>query len=376
MADIPTFDDLFQVGKFEILRRPTRFNSVIVDTPGSDVNIVVAGGAAMADDAAKFGQDAFNEIHLSTAIRVGGEVLDRWVWDRYQLIRNEAQQAVATVSFSRPDASSPISIPSGTVLATEDGQTFETVNEVVMGLGVYGPVSVTAFGQIAGEASNVEAGAINTIVTRLDDPDLVVTNDEIAAGGGPEETNDELGQRARDFFINARRGTRRAIQNGCVTTPGVSQATVTEDLSIEGNPNFRVQAIISDENGQANTALASNVLVRLEEFRALGVPVRVVSGVPQFVEIVVEGITFEAGANTTNIIDQLRAQVVSQVNQLRPGVTLERSLIFSALRLGNLVRVPESALVAPAGDLVPASSGGVIRTTSSRVSINGLTGGS
>lgn len=374
MADIPTFDDLFQAGKFEILRRPTRFNSAIVDTPGSDVNIVCGCGAAMADDSSRFAQQVFNEVHLSTSIRTGGEVLDRWVWDRYGLTRQEAQQAVATLSFARPSALTPVEIPAGTVVTTEDGQTFETVNSVVMGTGVIGPVSVTAFAQIAGQESKVEAGAINTIVSSLSDPNITVTNDEPAAGGGPEESDDNLGRRASDFFLNARRGTRRAIQNGCVTTPGVAQATVVEYLNTQSIPNFRVGAIISDENGQANSALAAAVLERQEEFRGLGVPVIVIAGVPQYVEIVVDGLTFEAGANTTTIIDQLRGQVASQVNQLRPGRTLEVSRIVSALRYQDLVNVPDGAVISPAGDLVPSSTSGVIRTTRSRITINGVSG--
>lgn len=372
---LPTFEDLFQAGKFEALRKPTRFAPEVIDTDGSDVNVVVGVSAAMSDEVSGFTQQAFNETHLSTSILAGGEVLDRYVWDQYQIVRFGAEQSVATLAISRPSALSPVSIPAGSVIATEDGQTFETVNEAVMGTGVIGPVSVFAFSQTTGVESNVDKNTIKVKVTQFTDPDLTFTNPEPAAGGLPEETDDELGQRARDFFINARRGTRRAIQNGCVTTPGVAQATVTEFLSVEGNPNFRVQAIISDSKGQANNALATRVKDRLEEFRALGVPVIVVAGNPQFVEIVVEGITFESGANTTVIIDQIRGQVVSAVNQLAPGEVLQVSLIMTALRLNRLVRVPDTAIVSPVGDLFPSSGSGVIRTTSSRVSINGLTGG-
>lgn len=376
MPQLPTFDDLFETGKFEILRNPTRFATEIIDTDGSDVNIVVATSAAMADEIGGFAQQAFNEVHLSTAAKEGGEILDRFVWDRYQLIRFEAQQSVTTATFARPTATSPVSIPAEAIFSTEDGQTFESINETVMGTGVIGPVSATVQAQIAGELSNVEAGAINTIVTTLTDPDVTVTNLEPAAGGTQAETDDELAERARDFFINARRGTRQAIQNGSVTTPGVTQATVIEFLDDNGVANFRVQSIISDVNGQANAALATRTLDRLEEFRALGVPVLVIAGTPEFVDIVVEGLTFQAGANTTTLIDQIRAQVVSTVNQLAPGQTLERARIFTALQVRDLVNRPESALVEPAGDLQPASTSGVIRTTSSRVSINGLTGGS
>ena len=78
--------------------------------------------------------------------------------------------------------------------------------------------------------------------------------------------------------MNARRGTAAAIFNGCVTTPGIAEANVIEDLDPNGSATFRVQAIVSDQNGQANSALASNVTDNLQNFRALGVPVIVIGG--------------------------------------------------------------------------------------------------
>lgn len=373
MADAPTYDDLVLAGRQEILRKPTRFNPEIVDTDGSDVNVVVTTGASMSDEAAGFSAQALNELSLSTAAKVGGEVLDRFLWDRYQLVRFGAQQAVVPLVFSRTDASVASSIDAGTIVATEDGQTFETVNDVVFAVGQIGPFTVTATNQTTGTLGNSEAGAINTIISNLADTTISVTNLEPAAGGDDEETDEAFADRGRDFFVNARRGTRRAIRTGCLSTPGVAQATVVEDLTPDGDPTFRVQAIVSDTNGQANAALATNVRDRLEEFRALGVPVRVFAGTPQYVDLVIEGITFAAGANTTTLIDQLRAAVVTAVNQLDPGQTLERATIIAALKSVRDVFVPDTAVVAPAGDLVPTGSG-TIRTTSARVSINGEVG--
>lgn len=373
MADVPTYDDLLLAGRQEILRTPTRFNPEIVDTAGSDVNVVVTTGASMTDEAAGFSQQALNELSLSTAAKVGGEVLDRFLWDRYQLVRQGAQQAVVTLTFQRTDGSAARAVGAESVVATADGQTFETINDVVFAVGQLGPLSVTATAQTTGALGNVEAGSIITIITRLDDTTITVSNLEPAAGGAEEESDEAFADRGRDFFVNARRGTRRAIQTGCLDTAGVAQATVTEDLTPDGDPLFRVQAIISDPDGQANAALASAVKTNLEEFRALGVPVRVLAGTPQYVDIIVEGVTFAAGANTTTLIDQLRASVVTAVNQLAPGKTLERALIHAALKLNNDVSIPDNAVVEPAGDLVPTGSG-TIRTTSARVSINGEVG--
>lgn len=375
MADSPTYDDLFDVGRIEAVRLPSRFAPEIIDTDGSDVNIVVSVGAAQADEVAGFVVQAFGETFLSSAAKMGGEPLDRWVWDRYGIVRQEAQAAVVSVSFTRttPLANQPLSIGAETNVATEDGIVFTTVTGLVFAVGQVGPLTVTANAQLAGDGGNSEPGAINTILTSLSETGVVVTNALVAAGGQPEETNTALAARGRAFFVNARRGTAEAIFNGCVSTVGIAEANVIEDLDPDGSATFRVQAVVSDQNGQANTALATNVADNLQTHRALGVPVRVIGGTPQFVTITISGITFQATSNTNQLIDEMRSLIVAAINDLAPGATLERSTIITAMKFSPLVNVPDTALVSPAGDLVPTGTS-VLRTTLSRVSINGLVG--
>jgi hypothetical protein len=374
MASVPSYDDLREAGRQEILRKPTRFDPEIVDTEGSDVEIVVSVGASMASEATGFVQQGLNELSLSTAAKSGGEVLERFVWDRYQLVRQDAGQAVVPIRIDRTTTSAAASVPAETKIATADGVIFTTVNEVVFSVGQTGPLYVDSFAEVAGPLGNVAINTITVAITRLDDSTFAFSNEEPAAGGLNEETDDALADRARDFFVNARRGTRAAIQTGCVSTPGVAQATVLEDLDPDGNPLFRLQAIIADANGQANGALAAAVIDNLDGFRALGVPVRVIAGTPQFVDIVIENISFITGANTSTLLGQLRSGVVTAINNLSPGVTLERSLIIGALKINNSVLVPDNAVTTPTGDLVPSTVSGVIRTTQARVSINGQIG--
>lgn len=375
MADSATYEDLFDVGRNEAVRLPTRFAPEIVDTPGSDINVSIAVSASMADEVSGFLVASFAETFLSTASQVGAEPLDRWVWDRYQLTRQDQQASVVPVTFTRTNPTAgALSIPAETQIGTEDGITFATVTELVFpSINNTGPLTVTANAILAGAGGNSEGGAINTILSGLAEGGVVVTNAEPAAGGQPEETDSALAARARDFFVNARRGTAAAIFNGCVTTPGVAEANVIEDLDPNGSANFRVQAIISDQNGQANSALASNVADNLQSFRALGVPVTVIGGTPQFVTIVIEGISFQATSNTNQLIDEMRGLIVSAVNDLAPGATLELSTIITAMKFSPLVTVLDGALVSPVGDLVPSPLG-VLRTSSSRVSINGRIG--
>jgi len=371
MADIPTFADIFDAGEREILIRPTSFNPEILRVDGSDVNLAIAAAAGMAQEVAQYAQTAFNETHLSTAISTGGETLDRWAYDRYGLTRQESQAAVVSVQFTRTSASLGFTIPSGTVVTSEGGITFAVINDVPFPLGEFGPLEVRAVAQQTGLSGNVAIGTITDVSSGVGEPTLAVNNNEVAAGGSLEETDDEFGQRLKDYHVNARRGTRTAIKAGAINTPGVADATPIEGIDpATGQPNFRVQLVIADSEGQANSALAERVSENLAEYRGLGVPVTVLAGIPDFISIVVEGLAFESSSNTSNVLEEARNAIMGAVNGTAPSSTLRLAVIITALEGVDKLIVPDGVVIEPAGDLIPAI-GGVIRTKSEMISLNG-----
>ena len=368
MADVPTQRDLFLAGRAEAILSPTRFDRAIIDTEGSDVNTIINVSAAMGQEVVRYLQVTLNEGNLSTAT---GEALDRWIYDRYQFTRKEATNSVATVSLTRSNTTPGFTIPAGSQFGTETGVVFATQNDISFGEGVIGPLSALVIAQRTGPEGDVEAGTITQVVTTLPDDTVEVTNPENATGGNNRETDDEFRDRAREFFVTARRGTRAAIEFGALQVARVAQATATENFEeTTGLPGYRVTLNISDSNGQANTALASEVEQGQDEYRALGVPVLVVPAVPQFVDIVASGLSFEAGANTTQVLQNATTAILAFVNNVPPGVTLRRADIFRVLSETNQLVVPDGALKEPAGDLVP-STGTVIRTTQDRITLTG-----
>lgn len=331
--------------------------------------MVFAGAAAMAQEVALFAQAAFNETHLSIAIEEGGEVLDRYAYDKYRLTRNEAQSAVATLRFNRSSTTEGVTIETDSVVSS-DGETFRTINDVPFPVGAAGPFEVLAVAEKTGITGNVAVSTITTIVSAVDDTSITVTNDEPAAGGSLAETDVAFGSRIVEFHVNARRGTRSAIEAGGLATPGVSEATASEGFDpATSEANFRVNLVISDADGQANSALATRVTETLADFRGLGVPVNVLAGVPEFVEVVVVGLEFEAAANTSDVLNDARLAILGAINALAPNKKLLLSLITSALTNVNKLIVPEGAIVVPAGDLIPAADG-VIRTKKSLIKLN------
>ena len=321
----------------------------------------------MAEEVVRYLQVTLNELSLASA---KDEALDRWVYDRYQITRKEASNAVATLSLSRAGTEG-FTIPAGSQFGTETGVVFITQNDVAFASGVLGPLTVVATADRTGVEGNVDSGSITQVITTPTDDTLECTNVEPAAGGQDKESDDALRDRAREFFVTARRGTRSAIEFGALQVARVAQATAIETFEeTTGLPGYRVQLNVSDPNGQANQALAEEVENELDEYRALGVPVLVIPAVPQYVEISASGLQFESGANTTQVLENAANAILAQVNGTEPGATLRRADLLRVLSDTSQLIVPDGALVEPAGDLVP-STGTVIRTTRDRISLTG-----
>lgn len=366
MPDLPTRADYFRVGADEVLVRSAarpvgqRLTSSQVYTEGSDINIVVASASAMAEEITRQLALRLAALFLDGA---SGEDLDRLVADRFSptIVRKSATPALATVQFSRVAGPlAAIAIPAATRLRTASGVEFETTVASSLAAGSTGPVSVPAQCRQAGLAGNVAAGSINQIVSVIGDPNLLVSNAQVAAGGDETESDARLRARARDFFRTARRGTLSAIEFGALTVPGVRQATAIEEVDPLGIPTGRVSLYVADANGQANAALVLAVRSALLEYRAAGVVVDISSAIPNFVAIVYN-LRFAAGVDTAAAFAQVQTATVSAVNALAPSQTLPVSLLFSVARSVPGVIVLDDAIVAPVGDLIP-SAGQVIRT--------------
>lgn len=363
MADIPTQADLFAAGRREAIVQPSNFTPEILDTPGSDVHVVLQVGAAMGEEVATYASSSLNELSLGTAT---GTALDRWVWDRYQIRRKDAATAVVTLQLTRTDTSAGQVVPQGVAFASDSGVQYVTQTAVPFAAGQPGPLSVLAVADIAGTAGNTPAGTITTPSTALN-PVIGVTNLEPAAGGAAAESDDVFRARARGFWIAARRGTRVAIEYGATQVAQVAQAQAAELFQpSSGLPTYRVRLYAADSAGQGNRALADAVAESLDEYRALGVPVQVSAAVPQYVVVTWSGVLYSAGANTTQVQADIRAATVAAVNALAPGATLRRSSLLAAAQGVQGAIIPEGSLVAPAGDLVPLT-GQVVRTTADRV---------
>lgn len=373
MADIPTRIDLFNIGADEILSRSAvrtpgqRINPDEIFTEGSDINIVTASASAMAEEVQRQMVLKIAALYLDTAEE---EDLDRFVADRFSpdVVRKQASPAVAIVSLSRAGGTLlDITFAADTKLRTVAGTEFRTRFAVSLAAGQVGPVTVEVQATEAGTVGNVAANTIVQFVEQPEDPAMVVTNLEPAAGGDDVETDARLRERARQFFRTARRGTLSAIEFGALTVAGVRQATAVEERDANGDETGRVQLYVADAQGQGNTSLVNAVLGALLEYRAAGIVVDVVASTPVFVSIRYR-LRFDTGVDSTEAFASIQLATLSAVNALRPQQTLEVSLLFQQARSVPGVIVLDDAIVAPVGDVVPAA-GEVIRTQLALISV-------
>lgn len=380
MADLPNREEIFQIGATEILLRNqsrpsgSRITRDAIYSPGSDVNIMLAAGAAMADETVR--QEATRNAALWLDSSVGDD-LDRLVADRTnnEMPRKLASPALVQLSFSRSIPPSPglsYTIPIGEKFSTSDGIEFELVEPVAFGAGSSGPITGDAQAVFVGTLGNVDNKTITKFVVSSGEPGLVVTNPSLAAGGAEDEDDVAYRYRARQYFKASRRGVIGALEIGALQVPGVVSATAEEELDSTGIQTGLVRVYIADINGQSNSVLTTAVSNVLREYRAAGIVPDVISSYPEMVSIAY-AVSFRAGIDTTIARQQIKTATLSAVNSLAPGESLLRSALISVLRSVPGVIVYDGAVIEPAGDLVV--TGGNARTLKTRldlVTVNGI----
>lgn len=369
MPDLPSRTDFFNTFADEVLARARsrstgrQVTASEIFTPGSDVNLIGAGGSAMAEEVIRqLGRDT---KALTLQGSQGAEV-DRWVYDRYgeKVPRKTASVSRVTVTLARPTgAFGGFTYPALSRVTTPGGVQFEIQTDAIFTGASVGPVSVVAKAVNAGTAGNVAANQITAFVTRPDDPTTTITNTEPAAGGDATETDAAYKARAASYLLSLAKGTLPALEFGAKTVPGIRQASAIEELDNLGVLTGRTYLYIADANGQANLALIAEVTTALREYRAGGLPVIVVGGTPVY-QTITYHLAFATGVDTVLAFDQVRQTTVARVNQLAPQAALMRSMLFEVARSVPGVIVPADAVTVPAGDVVPlVGSGQVIRTS-------------
>ena len=373
--DFPTFQELFRVARDEMLSRNGRLTQAVIERQGSDTNLVVAGGAAIGDELVGQLVRVEAAVYLDSATDT---LLDRLVFDRYGIARKAATAAVGSVVFTTTTSNpAAFAIPLNTLLGTSDGRQFLTAASATFPAFSTGPVTVAVRSVLAGADQQARIGTITSILGAIPGrpADLVVANPLATAGATDAETDDALRNRARQFWVTARRGTLAAIQNSALAVLGVVTATAFELTDVFGRPAKGVELVVSDAFTEQlidvaptppaymaqSQVLAQGVFNGLSETRAAGinVNVRIASVVLQGLQL---GLRFRTGVNADSVALQARGTCVAIINSLRPGERLSVANLITALRSVTGLVVTGQEIVSPPGDVI-ARPLEVIRTS-------------
>ena len=354
MPLVPSRLDFYNIGRNYVIARAKKIDPTTIDVEGSEANIVIAAASFMAQKVGQQLTDGLRDLTLDA----DGEQLDRVVIDRYQLPRKGAVGAVGPLRFYRAsDAGGSGTLDTGTKLDAIGGAQYVTLAPATFASDQTDGVIVPCRAVQAGFAFQVGA---NTI-TRLDnpgiafDPTIQCNNDVAMAGGADREQDPQYRNRARMFWLSARRGTLSAITTGALSVDGVDSASATEAITgPNGSPARAVLLTIADLAGGSNSVLAARVQQGLLEYRAGGITVIISSSVPQLIQVQLS-LTFLGNVDTSLLASQVQAAVVEFINSLGANQTLYRSDLESVLsRFRDAGLVPTQGSIAlPLGDLQP-----------------------
>lgn len=362
--DRPTYSDLFQVARNQLLIANPRLTAV--DREGSDANALVASIAAVGDEVSQQVAYVAAASFLDTA---QGTALDRLVFDRYGLVRKPAAAALGTVQFtSAAGAASTFGIPENTLLTTSDGVQFQTTEPVTFPIGSHGPISAPVRSVLAGATQQVRAGTIVAVVSPIGGApaDLAVTNALATSGAADPESDNELRERARRFFTTVQRGTLAAIEQAARSVPGVRYATAFEDVDQFGAQSGYVSLVVTDQYTDTlatlssvpatyqhqSQVLAQQVALAVDQARAAGIYVATLVA-----QVILQPVTLrlrvKAGYDSAAVALQARAVCVQVVNALPPGAELTVASLENALaNVQGLYFVGDEVIV-PAATISP-----------------------
>ncbi|MCP3670711.1 MAG: hypothetical protein GY814_09820 [Gammaproteobacteria bacterium] len=347
MADTPSFDDLFLIGKAEqIVNRP---DLQVLEGDVSEMLLMAA--AAMADKCVEDSARRFRATYVDGA---AGDELTQLASDHWALVRFDAVKSTGSVEFSRSDdAAGAGVVAAGTVLATQpdvNGLSLRYIldTDVNFGLADTGPLVGTVTAEIEGIGGNVLSDTVTRVVDNLFDSSITATNPSVMVGGSESETDAELRERVREFPATLSKGTLASLEYGAKQVPSVKNTTAVEELG------GGVTVYVADASGNASASMVAAVVEELINWRCAGTVITVEAGVPLLHDVEYT-LTVRTGTNVLALTPIIAASIEGLMNSLKIGETLYLSAIQTAIRNVDPVNITEAVISLPAANQEPSA---------------------
>ena len=221
-------------------------------------------------------EEEMAEMHQSAfGMKAWGEYLD-FKATGHGVIRREAVKAIGTVTVTGNGT-----VEAGRYFQTDTGVRFQTLETVV----VNGSADIDVEAVVAGASGNVAAGTITVIPIGISGI-LAVTNAEATHDGYDEEDDETYRARYLNHVrLPAVSGNPYQYEEWAMEIEGVGAARCIRTWN---GPNT-VKLVIVDSNFQtASDLLIQQVYDHIQEKRAIGVMLTVVSAIPKPIDIEAE----------------------------------------------------------------------------------------
>lgn len=348
------WQDFYDLGKATLqTRRPK-----LVVEEGDVSDAVIAGGASMATALVAYANRKFRATFLDGAEE---DDLTERARDR-GVERDTGSKSVGYITLTRPTAGMGAgTIPAGKRVATETDSTgafasFTVENDVVFAGGDLTKTNILAKCTVVGKTGNVAENTVVRFVDNIFDPTIVPSNAARFTGGIEQESDEELRDRVRGFFLTQARGTIDALDYGARQVPGVDRVSITVDSS------GVVTVFVADAQGNSNAALVAAVAAELENWRDAADVIYVTGGVIVNQAITLT-VTVRTGVDVNAMLANIRDAIISRVGRLNPGETLYRDMISAAVRDVDREAIVSADIITPAANVAPTANQ-LIRTNS------------
>lgn len=337
------WQDFYDLGKATLqTRRPK-----LVVEEGDVSDAIIAGAASMATALIAYANRKFRATFLDGAEE--SDLTDR-ARDR-GVERDTGSESIGTLTLTRVSAGLGAgTITAGSRVATEPDETGSFQSFTLDTDAVFGALDLTKTVQatcsVIGKVGNVAEDTIVRFIDDIFDPSILPSNADRFTGGYEMESDEDLRDRVRGFFLTQARGTIDALEFGARQVPGVDRVTITVDDS------GVVTMFVADAEGNSNDALVTAVEVEIEHWRDAADIVYVTGGV-----IVLQAIdltiTVKTGVDINAMLDRIRQAVISRVGRLDPGEILYRDMISAAVRDVDREAIKGVTVVTPAANVDP-----------------------
>lgn len=308
-------------------------------------------------------------LQTTRAATSAGPDLDTWMAD-YSLTRLPAVAASGTVTFARFSPTTTALIPTGTLVRTSDGsQSFAVVADATNPAwtaaqngfslpAATASINVPISAAIAGNAGNVQAGAITLIAAALPGVDTVI-NAAPTTGGLDAETDAALRARFAAYLVGLFKATTLAIGYAISTVQQGLQYTIQENATQTGmyQPGCFV-VTIDDGTGNPPASLLTAVANAIESVRPVGSTWTVIGPAVTTANVSMAIATLPTAMHAT-IAGQVSTALTDYIDTLAVGAPLPWSRLAQVAYDTSpaVTNVFAVLLNGAASDIVPAQNG-------------------